>query len=256
MCFVVMSYFKKKFMKYILFFLGVFNASLAFSQQHQYGNMYLLYDALYEKHYSVDQEITPITIAPGTFWALTFRFNEITEGGYIGIQTDYSKVNKGLFIFSIWNAVDAVKGDEESILVDFGGEGVGKSCRISIPLIETHTYRLRVWQLESDRSGTYYGAWILDKSIGKEYYLGKIKTNKQSTLSESVSNFVEYYGEKKPCNKVPFSQALFYPIKFDCDDIEGKCKNIIKPHRYTYADCVNGNCILDENYSNVGFGGE
>lgn len=236
--------------------MGFLNTSIVLGQQHQNGNMYLLYDVTSNKHYNIDQEIIPKTIAPGTFWALTFGFNEINEGGYIGIQTDYSSVNKGLFIFSIWNAVGAEKGDKESFIEDFGGEGVGKSCRISIPLIVSHIYRLRVWQLDSDITGTYYGAWILDKSINKEYYLGKIKTNEQSTLSNRVSNFVEYYGEKKPCNKVPFSRALFYPIKFDCDDNSGVCKYIFMSNRYTYADCVNGKCILNDIYSNVSFGGE
>jgi len=243
-------------MKFILYILGFLNTSIVLGQQHQNGNMYLLYDLPSNKNYNIDQEIIPKTIAPGTFWALTFGFNEIIEGGYIGIQTDYSSANKGFFIFSIWNAVSAEKGAKESFIVDFGGEGVGKSCRISIPLIESHIYRLRVWQLDSDITGTYYGAWILDKSINKEYYLGKIKTNKQSTLSNRVSNFVEYYGEKKPCNKVPFSRALFYPIKFDCDDNRGVCKYIFMPNRYTYADCVNGKCILNDSYSNVSFGGE
>jgi Domain of unknown function (DUF3472) len=243
-------------MKFILYIVGFLNTSIVLGQQHQNGNMYLLYDVPSNKHYNIDQEIIPKTIAPGTFWALTFGFNEINEGGYIGIQTDYSSVNKGLFIFSIWNAVGAEKGDKESFIEDFGGEGVGKSCRISIPLIVSHIYRLRVWQLDSDITGTYYGAWILDKSINKEYYLGKIKTNEQSTLSNRVSNFVEYYGEKKPCNKVPFSRALFYPIKFDCDDNSGVCKYIFMSNRYTYADCVNGKCILNDSYSNVSFGGE
>ena len=243
-------------MKFILLTFGFLNALIGMGQQHQNGNMYLLYDILSNKHYNIDQEISPKTIAPGTFWALTFGFNEIIEGGYIGIQTEYGNVKKGLFIFSIWNAVNAVKGDNDSFVVDFVGEGVGKSCRISIPLIESHIYRLRVWQLDSDITGTYYGAWILDKSIGKEYFLGKIKTNKQATLSSSVSNFVEYYGEKKPCSKVPFSRALFYPIKFDCDDNRGMCKYIFIPNRYKYADCVNGKCILNDSYSSVSFGGE
>ena len=243
-------------MEFILYIVGFLNTSIVLGQQHQNGNMYLLYDVPSNKHYNIDQEIIPKTIAPGTFWALTFGFNEINEGGYIGIQTDYSSVNKGLFIFSIWNAVGAEKGDKESFIEDFGGEGVGKSCRISIPLIVSHIYRLRVWQLDSGITGTYYGAWILDNSINKEYYLGKIKTNEQSTLSNRVSNFVEYYGEKKPCNKVPFSRALFYPIKFDCDDNSGVCKYIFMSNRYTYADCVNGKCILNDSYSNVSFGGE
>jgi hypothetical protein len=243
-------------MKFILYTLVFFRITCLYGQQHQNGNMYLFYDIPYNQYYNIDQEITPQQIAPSTFWALTFGFNELEEGGYIGIQTDYSNSKKGLFIFSIWNAIDAEKGDLESYIVDFGGEGEGKSCRISMPLVESHIYRLRVWQLESSGSGTYWGAWILDKTINKEYYLGKIKTNKQSTLSNYVSNFVEYYGEKKPCNKVPFSQALFHSIKFNCDDNLGSCKNIYNPYKFIYSNCVLGKCILNSNHSNVSFGGE
>jgi Domain of unknown function (DUF3472) len=243
-------------MKTIFYILVFLNVSIALGQQHQNGNMYLLYDIPSRKYFNIDQEIIPKTIAPGTFWALTFGFNEMTEGGYIGIQTDYSNSNKGNFIFSIWNAVDAVKGCQESFIVDFAGEGTGKSCRLSIPLSESHNYKLRIWQLEADHLGTYFGAWITDQTIGKEYYLGKIKTGKPCTLSSRVSNFVEYYGEKRPCNNVPLSHALFYPVKFNCDDNLDTCNFISLPTRYTYADCVNGQCILNDSYSNVTFGGE
>ena len=242
-------------MKFIVLIVGLFIFNKVVGQQHQNGNMYLYYTVSNNNYHNIDQEITPQTIAPGTFWALTFGLNELSNGGYIGIQTDYSDAKKGMFIFSIWNAVEAVKGDKESFTVDFGGEGIGKSCRISIPLIESHTYRLRIWQLESNSSGTYFGAWILDKSIDKEYFLGKIKTNKESTLSNRVSNFVEYYGDKKPCNKVPFSQAIFHSIKFNCNDDVGQCESAHLPVNYNYDDCVNGNCVLNIKNTSVSFGG-
>jgi hypothetical protein len=85
-------------MKFILYILGFLNTSIALGQQHQNGNIYLLYDIPSNKHYNIDQEIIPKTIAPGTFWALTFGFNEIIEGGYIGIQTDYRNVKFDLNI--------------------------------------------------------------------------------------------------------------------------------------------------------------
>jgi len=242
-------------MKFIVLIVSLFIFNKVVGQQHQNGNMYLYYTVSNNNYQNIDQEITPQTIAPGTFWALTFGLNELSNGGYIGIQTDYSDAKKGMFIFSIWNAVEAVKGDKESFTVDFGGEGIGKSCRISIPLIESHTYRLRIWQLESSSLGTYFGAWILDKSIDKEYFLGKIKTNKESTLSNRVSNFVEYYGDKKPCNKVPFSQAIFHSIKFNCNDEVGQCESAHLPVNYSYDDCVNGNCVLNIKNTSVSFGG-
>ena len=162
-------------MKSIIFLVGLFYFSSSVAQQHQNGNMYLLYDLAPGKYYNIDQEITPQKLGAGTFWALQFGFNEIQDGGYIGIQTNFGDTKNGLFIFSIWNATEAVEGSAGSYTTNFDGEGSGKSCRLSIPLIASHIYKLRIWQLESNSSGTFWGAWITDKSIDKEYYLGKIK---------------------------------------------------------------------------------
>ena len=225
------------------------------AQQHQYGNMYLFYDAAEGNYYNIDQEITPLQLAKGTYWALTFGFNEIADGGYVGIQTGYNNANSGMLIFSIWNATVGSKGDANSNVVDFDGEGVGKSCRISIPIKINHTYRLRIWQMESNSSGTYWGAWIKDKTIGKEYFLGKIKTNQQTTLSSDVLNFVEYYGAIEPCDQVPKSRALFNAVQFNCDDPSSECKDAYKAYKYKFAECITGTCKLNDGYSDVIFGG-
>ncbi len=216
--------------------------------------MYLHYNVSYGSYYNVDQEITPTKLANGTFWALTFGFNELKEGGYIGIQTDYNSIGKGLFIFSIWNATEAEKGDNNSYVVDFGGEGVGKSCRISIPLVESNSYRLRIWQLETNTNGTYWGAWIFDNKEGKEYFLGKIKTKNPTTLSNRISNFVEYFGDKKTCDNVPFSKVTFKSVKINCNDV-GACDKLYNPINYSFDECVRGSCNLNKNNSYVIFGG-
>ncbi len=217
--------------------------------------MYLHYDISYGSYYNIDQEITPSKLANGTFWALTFGFNEQEDGGYIGIQTDYSSINKGMFIFSIWNAIDADKGDNYSYTVDFGGEGVGKSCRISIPLVDSHSYRLRIWKLETDTNGTFWGAWINDNTEGKEYFLGRIKTKNPTTLSNSISNFVEYYGDKKTCDNVPCSRVTFNAIKINCNDDAGTCDKLFNPINYSFDECVKGSCNMNKNNSIVIFGG-
>ena len=231
-------------------------AKMGYSQQHQYGNMYLHYDAAPGTFFNIDQEITPLQLAKGTYWALTFGFNEISDGGYIGIQTGYNNANTGMLIFSIWNATVAAKGDNATYIVDFDGEGVGKSCRISIPIYTNHTYRLRIWKMESTSSGTYWGAWIKDKTIGKEYFLGKIKTDQQTTLSSNVLNFVEYYGPIQACDEVPQSRAQFGAIQFNCDDPTAQCQQVYTPSSYTFAECVTGTCTLSESHSEVLFGGD
>ena len=39
--------------------------------------MYLNYNISNGSYYNIDQEITPLKLANGTFWALTFGFNEL-----------------------------------------------------------------------------------------------------------------------------------------------------------------------------------
>lgn len=242
-------------MKSLCFLLLLAGFCNSFGQQHQYGNMYLHYTAQDGDFQNIEQEIKPLKLAKGTFWALTFGFNETNNGGYIGIQTDYNRVEQGLFIFSIWDAVDSRKGDEDSYLVDFGGEGEGKSCRISIPLQESHNYRLSIKKLESDRNGTFWGAWIIDVTLGETHYLGAIKTEIQTTLSGRVSNFVEYFADQQPCDKVPFSKAIFMGVKFNFNSSLGTFQREIFPYNYNYSLCVKGTCVLNAKESQVSFGG-
>ncbi|MFN5182796.1 MAG: DUF3472 domain-containing protein [Bacteroidota bacterium] len=242
-------------MKFYLFLIPILHFYSVNAQQHQDGNMYLHYKVAPSEYNSIEQDISPYKLANGTFWALTFGFNELSDGGYIGLQTDYHNTSKGLLIFSIWNATNAVKGCDGSYAVDFGGEGSGKSCRLSVPLVEQHIYTIKVSRLETERSGTYWGAWIIDKTINKEYYLGKIKTNTPSSLSNRFLNFVEYYGDKKPCDQVPYSEARFYSIKINCNNVSEQCKNIHLPFNYNYASCVKGSCNFYQNYTGVTFGG-
>lgn len=242
-------------MKIILMSVSIFLSTWMLAQQHQFANMYLRYDIPNGRYYCIDQEISPSKLANGTFWALTFGFNELADGGYIGIQTDYSSIEKGLFIFSIWNAVDAEKGDANSYFLDFGGEGVGKSCRISIPLVESHVYRLRIGKLEVENDGTYWGAWINEKTENKSYFLGKIKTKNETSLSNRISNFVEYYGDETSCDNVPYSSVTFSSVKVNCNDYAGACDKVFNPTNYSFDKCVKGSCQLNNNESLVGFGG-
>ena len=95
----------------------------------------------------------------------------------------------------------------------------------------------------------------MDQSIGKEYALGKIKTDEPCTLSNSISNFVEYYGDEKPCDKVPSSTVVFHPLNLNCDDNLRICDGIYNPINYHFADCVDGYSVLT-NSSFVFFGSE
>jgi hypothetical protein len=69
-------------MRIFFFLVGLFSLSSSVAQQHQNGNMYLFYNVPSSKYYNVEQEITTHKLAAGTFWALTFGFNELQNGGY------------------------------------------------------------------------------------------------------------------------------------------------------------------------------
>jgi hypothetical protein len=70
-------------------------------------------------------------------------------------------------------------------------------------------YRLRVWRLERDGAGQWWGAWLLSGYSGHDYHLGDLRVPTDHRTISSVDNFSEYFGSQKKCDKVPVSIAAF-----------------------------------------------
>jgi len=166
-------------------------ASPAHAAQHQNAYLYSNWNFSGSTvgYWNVDQLMRVEQKASATYWAKLWTFRGASYGGYMGLQTDGSRgdgTTGETAIFSLWNA-NAASGPR---CFTFGGEGVGYSCRLAYPFSLNTYYRLRVWRLNADTGGQWWGAWIQNTATG-------------------VRNFVEYFGPAMPCTSVPRSQAVW-----------------------------------------------
>jgi len=159
-------------------------------------------------YWNVDQQMTVEQRAPSTYWAMQWNWLGASYGGYLGLQTNGSRLDGttgDTAIFSLWNA-NAVSGANCGV---FGGEGSGYSCRLAYPITVNTYYRYRLWRGASDAGGQWWGAWIQNTSTGADTYLGSIRVSGGNTLATGVLNFVEYFGTAVTCSTVPRSQAVW-----------------------------------------------
>ena len=157
-----------------------------------------------------------IDIDPGAqsayYWAHQFPFKD-GDGGYMGLQINgyisgLGPVGK-MAIFSIWDALDAEAGPGAHC-EEFGGEGEGWSCRKQFNWVEGHTYGLRVkFEGLDEQQNKWWGAYIIDKTISEETFLGKIKVPYNWKGLDNSVVWVEYYGEVNGCRAIPHAKVRF-----------------------------------------------
>ncbi len=169
--------------------------------QQQNANLY----AYWNYHgangfWNTDQIMWVEQKASATFWAQYWTWPDGSNGGYIGLQTN-GAAGGDTGIFSLWNA-NAASGPSCG---QFSGEGNGYSCRLSFPIYTNTQYRYRVWRLNSDAGGQWWGAWIYDSRSGQDVYIGSIRVPGSRTLMAVPMNFTEYFGNAVACNQVPVS---------------------------------------------------
>lgn len=184
--------------------------------QHQNANLYAFWTMSAGGAFAqnVDQKITIDQKAVATFFAMLWNWEGQNFGGYAGLQTNgvrFDGSRGDTAIFSLWNAVTS-RGPGCGT---FGGEGTGHSCRLAYPLVAGRTYRLRVWKLESDPWGQWWGAWVLDESTGIERHIGDIMGPWGSGAIMPPSNFSEYFGGDVGCDHVPLSIVRWHPPRGD-----------------------------------------
>jgi hypothetical protein len=163
-----------------------------------------------DNYWNLDQNIWLEQKAPTTFWAEYWLWTNMktgtstATGAYMGLQTNGSFFNGlpsgELAIFSVWNATGA-RGFNCG---KFSGEGEGYSCRIPLSIYVNTLYRYRIWQVDSDSTGQWWGAWVLDGHTGEDKYIGSIRTNSSYRLSVP-QNFVEFFGPNLQCSLRPVS---------------------------------------------------
>ena len=195
-------------------FITVVLATAAFAQQQQNSNAYAYWDFGGKANdiENVDQKVWIAKPANGTQWVmLWFWTADPSHGGYLGFNT--SDQGKSQALFSLWNA-DKAEGEN---CHEFGGEGVGWSCRKPMDLRSDVVYRLRLVRTRTDAQGVWWGAWISQESAAgtkTEFHLGEIRVQKEmdSILGNSIGNFSEYFGHTvEHCSSVPLSIFVVTP---------------------------------------------
>ena len=151
---------------------------------------------------SIDVSFVVTEPSATTFWAYQFR------DGYVGIQVRGEDESK-LVLFSVWDATRAEPGDSQTWCQEFGGEGVGWSCRS-----ETLDWQPGIlYSFRIDRNGDGWRASI--SGAGETLELGTIWNPTLNDLGTVGTNFIEQYGFGVTCENSPEASAIFYPPQAD-----------------------------------------
>jgi hypothetical protein len=113
-----------------------------------------------------------VSSSTGIYPAFTFGFQN-GQGGYMGTQSDSNGKHA---LFSIWDeSDDSITALPASTNCNrFGHEGSGTSCFMDYPWIAGREYLLRIWVLNSDNDGQFWGGWIKDTVTQQETNIGVI----------------------------------------------------------------------------------
>lgn len=185
-------------------------ASPASAAQHQNANLGVQWSfGRATGFWNIDQRVQITRKAPSSYWAMQWGFTATpNDGGYMGLQTNGLRFNKttgDTAIFSLWNA-NATRGANCG---SFAGEGTGLSCRLAYPVSTETDYRYRLWRLDADARGQWWGAWIMNLRTGVDTPVGQIRVDRAKTATTTPLNFSEYWGTAVPCGRVPLSTAYF-----------------------------------------------
>lgn len=191
------------------------------AQQQQYANAYTFWDFGQgtDNVLNVEQKIWIAMPANATQWVMTWAWvADPAHGGYLGFNTDDN--GKAQALFSLWNATEATGGNCK----EFGGEGVGWSCRTPFEIRPDVFYLLRLARTRTDADGVWWGAWITENpgaDDAKETFLGEIKVKSEMNFirGNSINNFSEYYGQtQEKCGTVPLSVLGVAPPAINKDE--------------------------------------
>ena len=188
-------------------------AGAARADQQQWASQYVGWKATGNAGpvYNIDQEVWIPQPNATSYWPLQFGFVGISGGAYIGLQQ--ASGGSQNVRFSIWNATKANGTNCEA----YGGEGVGQTCTLNVTIDPNKFYRLRVWKVNTEADGQWWGGWLIEAdSSGKlvQHEIGSIKAPAGASFIDpnSLSNFVEFWGQHiAPCKDVPLSVAGFTP---------------------------------------------
>lgn len=172
----------------------------------------LVYSQNYGQFGATSMEVT-ITIeaaptgASPFLWAQQFFTSyTVDHGGLFGIQVNGAiggqYVGK-LFLFSIWNADQAVAGPGATA-EPFGGGAVGYTVRLPLQWAQGVPYRFR---LEKEP----FAWWRLSVSTpgSAPALIGRIRITRDVPLQDGFQAYTEYFGDLASCADLPYAKASF-----------------------------------------------
>jgi len=200
---LILFFRKISFLFFILFISVFFLNSLIFAQSPYADSGWLNY---YDYDYSGDIIATDVRIPYSTnktyYCALQWN-GGIEGGGYCGLQKKgaYSGgvLNKHIH-FALWNPIANNENietlylyNDEVIVEDFGGEGIGKKVLFPFEWEENKTYKLfvRVWH---QNSFTNFGFWFNDITYNEWYHIVTLAYPIVNINIESFACFLEDFG--------------------------------------------------------------
>ena len=196
------------------------SSNVAQAEQQKWASQYIhwKFDKQARNIVNIDQEIWIKKPNNSSFWPLQWSWEGSNGvGGYMGLQQGKSKLNQ-VVRFSLWNATDVdITNAQGATSRKFGGEGIGYTCTLPFTINPNKFYTYRLLRLNEDTDGQWWGAWLIESDKNEklmEHPIGKIKVPKKWKHVDinSISNFVEYYGNQvDECKKVPPSVVGFEP---------------------------------------------
>ncbi len=145
-----------------------------------------------------------------------FQFGfQAGPGGYMGTQL-IGTTKKA--IFSIWDTTDGsgTAQPKSSWCTRFSGEGTGAHCDINFSWVVGRQYQLRLWVLDSDATGTNWGAWITDTVTQAGSFIGEIHLASSNgytgygwLVPYNIFTFLEYFSGSTCAQVVNYAKVYW-----------------------------------------------
>jgi hypothetical protein len=116
------------------------------------------------------------------------------DGWYMGLQAgglDFQGNPRPQMIFSLWNSTSATPGPGAQC-GPFGGEGIGRSCRLAIDWAIGHPYRYAMVKV-AGTSSVWSGS-VIDAVTNAVHEVGRITAPAANIELRSFYSFLEYWG--------------------------------------------------------------
>jgi hypothetical protein len=157
-------------------------------------------------YYNYDHSIKVLK-DPGSnasyFWSCQFWIIN-GEAAYMGLQTDVGTpggdIGKGVNV-AMWGATNAQPAPNAGIRANTDGSP-GRGLYMAYSWEEGTIYRMRVWQVNADSNGFWWGFWVKNESTGVDTWIGNIYVPLRNWIANSSVVWTEYYGPDNtaPCN--------------------------------------------------------